>query len=465
MLYKIRDFADTEWSKIYDALVAKIPLDTVIEELSSKVNSMRAPLEKKVGDLDDQEIFALLILRQLDTFLKVCARDGTAPIISSIVHFVEDVLYDAMVAAIAGRKSEAATLRDLVTEPLSIFEYEHHWDFYVHTLLSLQRIYSMLKHQGAGLEGFVQWSKKMGRILERALAMRGRTLNFYLPPYHILRGHIPARITPETARKISASVYDLWLKVRKRKVPLKLFAPIEGEEKGEIWADFYEGLIRTVNERMNRKFGLPPIDVPITVRVVYDREAQLTTSVAHFKKVGDNYIATFFKPEGKVVAPAEEAHLVFHEVVPGHAYAEFLESKFRFGVTPLSEAWATCVKLSPSFVDVFSVVHEGWALLAQELGTNLLESDEVRKGWVREILLYVERALVIEKTLPFYTVKPHISRIADPFQFSAYFYGYIVFKSLIKKEGLAPAIKAITNGTYPYIPTEKEIIDVINQSS
>lgn len=458
MLNKIREFAEKEWVKLLDALSAQVPLGEVLSDLEGKIKDLLAPLEKKVDNLSPQDVFALLILRQLDAFIKVCKRDGTAPIISSLVYRIEEMLHDALIFGLTKKRSEASRLRDALDEALGIFEYEWHWDFYVHTLISLQKMYRIVKYQAPAIEGFAQWSKRATKLLEKGLSMRGRTLHFYLPPYYLYRGLLPTKITPAGAQQISSAIYDLWEIAKTKRIKLKTYAPVEGEEKGEFWLDFYEGLIRHLIEGLHKKFGLPIMDAPIVVRVAYDSEAQLTQSVAHFKVEGDNYVVSFFKPKGQPIIPAEEAHVVFHEVMPGHAYAAFLEDRFRAGATPLGEAWFTSTRLFPSFVDVFSVVHEGWALLAQEIGTELVGSEEVKKALNNEILLYVERVLVVEKTLPYYTVRPFVPRIADPYQFASYFCGYIVFRDLAEKNGLPSAIKAITDGVYPHAITEEDFL-------
>lgn len=463
MLQKIREFAETGWSKLLDALSAQIPFTQVVDELDKEISSMLQPLERRINELDNEEIFALLILRQLDANIKLCRRDGAAPLISSLVYFIEDTLYNAIVLAQVGKRKEAAQLRDMLSDAIAFFEYEWGWNFYIHTLYTMHRLYRIAKYSLPAIEGFAKWAKKLERSLERGLAMRGAALNFYLPPYYLYRGHLPTKITPEGARRISQAVTNLWDIAKTKRVKLSAYAPIEGEEKGIFWSDFYEGLTRTLNERLNQKYGLPVMDAPLIIRVAYDEEAQYTQSVAYFKREGEGYSVTFFKPKGARIVPAEEAHIVFHEVIPGHAYANYLEDKFGFGGKPVTTAWSVSVRLFPSIVDVFSILHEGWALLAQELGANAVDSEEVKKAMINEILLYVERVLVVEKTLPFYTVKLHIPRLADPYQFSSYFVGYIIYRLLVRKKGMESAIKAITQGIYPYIPSETEFVEEIER--
>lgn len=460
MLEKIREYANKEWSKVMDALSAQVPLNEVLDEMESKLKELLSPLEARAPKLSQEEIFSLLILRQLDANIKVARRDGVAPFISSIVYFIEDTLYDAIILAQLGKRKEAASLRDLLDDALIIFEYEYMWNYYIHTLFSMHRLYKTAKHHLPSVEGFAKWGKKLERALEKGLAMRGKPLQFYLPPYYLYRGLIPIKISPEGARKISNAIISLWETLKDKRVGLKVFAPIEGDEKGQIWLDFYDGLVRNLNERLHRTFNLPVMDVPLNIRVAYDEEAHYTQSVAYFKREGDGYSVTFFKPKGMPIIPAEDAHIVFHEVVPGHAYANFLEDKFGTHSKPVTLAWSASLRLFPSFVDAFSLVHEGWALLAQELGTRVTASDEVRKAMINEILMYVERVLVIERNLPFHTVKTYIPRIADPYQFASYFIGYIVYRMLVRKKGLEAAVRTIANGIYPMIEpfTEDEIV-------
>lgn len=453
---ELKEFLTTEWGRVSQMLVSEVDFVNNLEFLLKEVGGLREKAEERIGNLTSSEAFTLLAIRQLHSFLRLCQRDGTAPLVSTIVYLAESNLYDLLLAAQAGKKQGAEEGRERLEQIFSYFEYEWDWQFYIHTLVSLQRINKVLTHQAPTISGFAQWSKRVKRLVDRALAMKGALLNFNMPSKWLYEGLVPCKWGDREVLEVSRTLRDMWKKLslavkEERKPPV--FAIPSEEEIETFTEDFYEIALREIQERLLRAYKIPPLDEPLTIRVVWGEEASLTQSVAYYTREDGEAIFAVFKPVGKPVDPIEEFHLLFHEVLPGHAYAVFLQ---RGG--DVDDAGRLPFLAPMSFLDVHSVFHEGWAVFAQDIGVGLFpEKDELAKRWLKELLAYLERALVVEAAIPLYTVKPFVPRLADPFQFASYFWGYILWKI-----AGADAFRLLMEGSFPAPnPTPSDVLKVL----
>lgn len=425
------------------------------------VTQVRRAVEAPNQIQSAQDVYGLLAARQLDCFMRLCYRDGFAPILSSIVYTIERDLYDMLTSA-GISKQERKEMQEELLETTSFLAYEFNWTVYLHTLVTLQRIKRAVTKYGAAI-GASRWAREIDKLVSTCIANIGAVLPFTIPLRWLLEGLIPMRLDDDTYLRIHKVVRELWVALSGiAKVGFLPPAPVPEHEVLQFYSDFTEGTLRIIQERLTQTYHLPVVDEPLRVVVVYGEEARYTQSVAFFRETNKGMEIYIFKPPDAPFNPAQEIHLLFHEGIPGHAYIAHNHRKAGAPL-PVDDALRLTSLSGLAFIDVFSVFHEGWAVFAQRLGAELSESDDLKRYFFVELLSYLERFLVLENIIPLYTVKPHIPRFAEPFQFASYFVGYLLWEICSEREGMHGVWQRAAQGVYPHHPTNKELLSVLER--
>jgi len=358
---------------------------------------------------------------------------------------------------------EAKSLREELLETVAFFAMEYNWTVYLHTLVTLQRIKRAVNKYAAAVKGMSKWAKQIDKFLTAGLNNIAAVLPLQIPITWLVEGNIPIRLSSEEATELHKLVRELWVVLSGiAKIGFLPPAPVQESEALKFYTDFAEGTLRITQERLSKTYHLPPLDEPLRVVVVYGDEARYTQSVAFFRETTDRKMEIYiFKPPQAPFNPSQEIHLLFHEGIPGHAYIAAMHR--RGGIHPVDESLRLTSLSGLSFIDTFSVFHEGWAVFAQRLGAELSESDEVKRYFFVELLSYLERFMVLENLVPLYTVKPHIPRFAEPFQFSSYFLGFLLWEILADEEGMVGVWRKAMAGDYPILPSGKDILRALGR--
>jgi len=453
---EVMEFFESYWRATETVIINPPSFPSIIQKSLEEAEKLLERLAHTPVE-DDNDIYAFLSARQLYSYLRLCYRDGFAPILSTMIYNIESDLYDLL---LEGKKG-AAEAKERILDKAAFLAQEYNWTIYLHSLVTLQRIKRALARHGTAVGG-ARWAKDMERFISQALANIGATLPFVMPLNWLLEGLVPARINETDYIRFHKLVRELWVMLSGlAKIGFLPEAPVSPEDVGKFYADFTEGTLRLVQERMTSFYHLPVVDIPIQVSVVYGEEAQYTQSVAFFRESGDVMEIYLFKPPGTPFNPVQELHLLFHEGIPGHAYASYLHTR-QERVLPVDMALRFTQISGFAPIDTFSVFHEGWAVFAQRIGAELTGNTDVVRYFFVELLSYLERFLVLENIIPMYTVKPHIPRFADPFQFASYFVGYLLWELASRtRRGMKYVYEKLFNGAFPYLPSSKQLVEIL----
>lgn len=457
----VADFLATKWRDFESVLINPPSFARAIEDMARSVAEMRRSAESPNQIQTARDVYGVLAARQLDYFMRLCYRDGFAPILSTVVYTIERDLYDMLVSA-GVSKAERAEMQQELLETTTFLAYEYNWTVYLHTLVTLQRIKRAVTKYGPAI-GAARWAREVDKLISTCLANIGAVLPFTIPLRWLIEGNIPIRLDDDAYFKIHKIVRELWVALSGiAKVGFLPPAPVPETEVHQFYADFTEGALRAIQERLTQTYHLPVIDEPLRVVVVYGEEARYTQSVAFFRETSKGMEIYIFKPPDAPFNPAQEIHLLFHEGVPGHAYLAHNHRKVGAPL-PVDDALRLTSLSGLAFIDTYSVFHEGWAVFAQRLGAELTESEDIKRYFFVELLSYLERFLVLENIIPLYTVKPHIPRFAEPFQFSSYFVGYLLWEMCAERDGMRGVWQRASQGVFPYHPTGKELVGVLER--
>ncbi len=463
---KVIDFLNTDWRKIEEILIDPHQFPTKIGEIATKVTALRHSVENPKEVTNQRDLYATLAARQIEVFIRLCYRDGFAPILSSIVFSIEREIYDILLGSAVEKVGAEQTkrVRDELLEMVSFFALDYNWTVYLHTLVTIQRIKRALNKYAAAIRGASKWAKQMDRFITAGLNNIAAVLPLQIPIQWLIECNVPVRLSTEEVIEIHKLVKNLWVTLSGiAKVGFLPPAPVPEAEVLRFYSDFAEGTLRIIQEQLTSKYHLPPIGKPLRIVVVYGEEAKYTQSVAFFRETaGGQMEIVIFKPPQAPFNPAQDIHLLFHEGIPGHAYAAYLHLS-QGGVIPVDEAMRITNLSGISFVDAFSVFHEGWAVFAQKVGAELSESFDLNRYFFVELLSYLERFMVLENLVPLYTVKPHIPRFAEPFQFSSYFVGFLLWEILSQEQGMGNVWRTLSAGNYPIIPSGNLLINALKK--
>jgi len=460
----ISEFLTTTWANFENELANSANFTHNIQNILNVMAKIETDIEK-LSPEDGEDIFAKLAFRQLNAFVKLCYRDGYAPILSTLLYTAESQIYDILIEKNLGQKHGAVKeLQESVLDILSIFGQDYPWTLYLHTLVTMQRLKRVMERLRIEGGQWGRWVKQIGGLVERGITNAATVLPFQISIKWLLEGLIPTKFNEKEMMEIGRLLRTLW-GVLQGGVKFKItpyVPPSESEEIGRFFIDFVASILQVLQDKVTSTLKLPPIDKPIHVVVVWGDDARYTQSVAFFRDEGDRMGVYLFKPPHSTFYVPEEIHLLMHEGIPGHAYAVWLQEKMgaALGAQPIQSAFRLSQLGGVAFVDVMSIFHEGWAVFAQYLGSLLLNNKEITTFFYRELVSYLERFLVLQHIVPLYTVKPHIPRFAEPYQFASYFIGFLLWFMLYKKGG--NIWNVLVRGEYPYTPTPTELIQTLN---
>jgi len=459
----VSDFLATKWAEFENKLSNPAEFQRSVETLVAETGKWRKSVEE-MEIADNADIYAKLACRQLDAFVRLCYRDGYAPLLSSLFYTVEGQVYDLLVEKNLGAKrGELQLQRESVLDILSLLAQDFPWIVYLHTLVTLQRLKRAVRRLRDEGGQWGRWGKEVETLIDKGLTNIHAVLPFQISIKWLLEGLIPVTFSEREMAEIGRLLRLLWGFLQKE-MKLRWSAvvpPSEDEEIGRFFIDFIVGVLSVIQSKLTTKLSLPPIEKPIKVVVAWGDDAKYTQSVAFFRDEGSVLGVYVFKPPGSTFYVPEEIHLLLHEGIPGHAYAIFLQQRMETSVTPVDAAFRLSRLGGLSFIDSVSVFHEGWAVFAQYLGSTLLENETVQDFFWRELVSYLERFLVLQHIVPLYTVKPHIPRFAEPYQFASYFVGFLLWFILYQKEG--NVWTPLMRGEYPYLPSTQEVKETLQK--
>lgn len=457
----VAEFLNTTWRDFENILINPPAFQRNIANMMQQVTALRQNAESPNQITAARDVYGMLAARQLDYFIRLCYRDGFAPILSTVVYTIERDIYD-MLVSVGLTKHERKQMQDEIRETTSFLAYDYNWTVYLHTLVTMQRIKRAVTKYGSAI-GATRWAQEIDKLISTCLSNIAAVLPFNIPLRWLIEGLVPIRLDENSYFTIHKVVRELWKALSGvAKIGFLPPAPVAEQEVLQFYADFSEAVLRVVQERLVETYHLPMVDTPLRIVVVYGEEARYTQSVAFFRETAQGMEIYIFKPPGAPFNPAQEIHLLFHEGIPGHAYISNTHAKAAT-LLPVNEGLRLTAISGLAFLDVFSVFHEGWAVFAQRLGAELSENEEVKRYFLVELLSYLERFLVLENIIPLYTVKPHIPRFAEPFQFASYFVGYLLWELCTEKYGIGETWRRASNGVYPYHPTARELIEILTR--
>jgi len=411
--------------------------DPPFQEVSNFYQQTLDLLSQKVTN--QQDLVAKIALYQLETYLRKLERDRFAPLTAHLLYITFQEFSELLHNPREGKK--------IVTELLNFldqYSVTDEWCLYDQSVLLITKIEEIAEKFDLKPKKAI---KSLLEVIRRWKAGTTCVIPFQISLEEIFR---PVGVTQ--VRELEPKIFSLWrLTEAAKKKALSKAHTVGVKTLYDIdpTLQYFELLFSYLHDFSVRELKLPLLEAPIQLRVVYGEESAVSDSVAYFLRQGDQRIVTIFlppNPEAMTYLP-EFAHLIIHEGVPGHATADYLTSQLPT-LKPLDYAASldTCAPFT--YLDVSTIFHEGWAVLAQYITSKGLREvfPSIYDWWFYELSLYVSRVLQVMGLLK--RNEKETIRSIRPYQLTSYFIGFLIFKA-IYDQSPDKAIKALLNASFP----------------